>query len=355
MARGIPWKSEDEARLEALIRAGLTTNEIASRMERTPGQIDNKITRMDLRSVRGVPLEEPVTFEVDELPDEMPTAEELLAQRERQFGRTAKAKAARRLIPVRVKIRGEFGIMHMGDSHLDDNGTDIAKVRRHVEVARNTEGLLVGNVGDLQNNWVGRLAHLYGQQSLSAKEAWVLVEWMVKALPWLYIIGGNHDIWSGAGDPLKWIAKHAGSLYEPNGARMGLNLPCGREIRLNARHNWPGHSQWNAAHGVGKAVQMGWRDHIVTCGHTHVSGFMPLKDPSSGLISHAIQVASYKTYDKYAEERALRDQTVFMAPVTIVSPQYADDDPRLLTTIFDPEEACEYLTWKRYRRTSMAA
>ena len=104
---------------------------------------------------------------------------------------------------------------------------------------------------------------------------------------------------------------------------------------------------WNTAHGVSKAVQMGHRDHILTCGHTHVSGYQVLKDPATGLISHGLRIASYKIHDRYAVEKGLPDQNIFMCPVTIIDPQYDDNDPRLVTTIFDPIEAADYLTWKR--------
>lgn len=337
----LPAGAEAEGLVAALHLAGYTDRDYDS--------VRLKVKRMRSGEANHIPAPD---FEVGALPSELPTAAELLARRETDFERKHRAKVARKLIPVDIRLHGPVGIAHMGDTHLDDDGTDIAKVRRHVDVLSRTDGMLVGNVGDLQNNWVGRLAHLYGQQSLSAAEAWVLVEWLVRRVPWLYLVGGNHDVWSGAGDPLKWIAKHSGQVYEPHGARMGLRFPNGKEVRINARHNWPGHSQWNAAHGVGKAIQMGVRDHIVTCGHTHVSGYMPLKDPANGLISHGLQVASYKTYDRYADERALRDQTIFMCPVTIIRPEFADDDPRLVTTFFDPEEAAEYLTYLRSRKAA---
>lgn len=295
------------------------------------------------------PPEKP--FEAPSLPDELPTADELLTRRKKQYGRKNAAKEARALIRVKVKIDGPFGVMHMGDPHVDDDGTDIALLERHVELCNQTEGLFAGNVGDYSNNWVGRLARLYGEQSLSAQEAWVLVEWLIKSTNWLYLIGGNHDLWSGASDPIKWMARQANSLYEHNGARLGLVCPNGREIRVNARHDFKGHSQWNTAHGPSKAAQMGWRDHILTCGHTHVSGYQVIKDPSNGLISHALRVASYKTHDRYADEKGLPNQNIFVAPVTIIDPRFEDDDPRLVTVLFDPEEAAEYLTWKRNRKT----
>ena len=102
----------------------------------------------------------PREFDRTDLPDELPTAEELIARREKQFERKRAAKEARRLIPVAINIDGPFGVCHMGDPHVDDDGTDLAKLRSHLDVCNQTEGLFAACVGDYSNNWVGRLARL---------------------------------------------------------------------------------------------------------------------------------------------------------------------------------------------------
>jgi hypothetical protein len=289
-------------------------------------------------------------FEVAaEMPDELLPVADLLARRKIEFAQKRKASEARDLIPVRIKIDGPIGIAHGGDPHVDDDGTDLSLVERHVDVIGRTEGLFGANVGDITNNWVGRLARLYGEQGTSAAQAWQLAEWFVGSVSWLYLIGGNHDTWSGAGDPIGWMMRSQQGVHQNHGARLELRFPNGKKVRVNARHNFPGNSQWNTAHGPAKAAQMGWRDHVLTCGHLHTSGYQVLKDPATGLISHALRVASYKTFDRYAAEKGLPDQTIFVCPVTIIDPQYADDDPRLVTTIFDPEEGADYLTFKRRR------
>ncbi len=165
-------------------------------------------------------------------------------------------------------------------------------------------------------------------------------------------MGGNHDAWSGDDDPIAWISEQVNALHQPHAARLDLQFPNGKHVRINARHDFKGHSMYNTAHGPAKAAQMGWRDHMLTCGHTHVSGYQVVKDPSSGIISHAIRAASYKMHDRYAVEQGLPDQSIFVCPVTIIQPQYADNDPRLITTFFDPAEAAEFLTMKRNRKAA---
>jgi len=289
-------------------------------------------------------------FHVEELPSEIPPVKELWERRIQEYERKDAAEKARRLIPVKVNMDGPIGILHMGDPHVDDPGTDARQLLRDIDLINNTEGLFGANVGDLHNNWIGRIAHLYGQQSTSAQEAWALVDDFVKSVRWLYLIGGNHDVWSGSGDPLRWITRHQGIVFEDWGARLNLKFPNGKQIRINARHDFTGHSMWNTAHGPAKAVQMGWRDHILTCGHKHTSGYQILKCPATGLISHAMRVAGYKIHDRYAKEKDLPNQNITPAVVTIIDPQYEDDDPRLVTVIHDAEEGAEYLTWKRGKK-----
>ena len=286
-------------------------------------------------------------FTIPELPDPAPTADELIDRRRQDFSRKAAAAEARKLIPIQMHVAGPIGIAHFGDPHIDDDGTNIGLLQRHVDIINLTPGMFAGNVGDYRNNWIGRLARLFSEQSTSARDAKTLAEWLLRACPWLYLVGGNHDAWSGADDPIEWIARQVHALHQPFACRIELHLPSGRKIRVNARHDFKGHSEWNTAHGVAKAARIGWRDHILTCGHTHVSGYQVLKDPSNGLVSHALRVASYKVFDRYAIEKGLPDQNIFACPVTVIDPQFSDNDVRLITTIFDPEEAAEYLTWKR--------
>lgn len=304
--------------------------------------------RVKVAERRGVVAREP--FEAEPIPSELQDIDQIIERRKKQFEIKDRAKIARRLIQVKVKIDGPIGITHLGDPHVDDDGTDIHAIEKHIRIINDTKGFFGGNVGDQQNNWIGRLAALYGQQATSQQEAWALTEWMVTSVQWIYILGGNHDVWSGAGDPLKWMLKNQQGVFENWGARLNLLFPTGKQIRINARHDFPGHSQWNSVHGVSKAAQMGWRDHILTAGHKHTSGYQVLKCPSTGLISHALRVAGFKKWDRYAEQLNLPDQNISPSFSTIIDPQYADDDPRLITTIFDVEEAADFLTWKRSRK-----
>jgi len=291
-------------------------------------------------------------FVVQNIPVEEMPIEDIIKYRNKKYAQKYNAYKKSQLIDIRININGVIGICHFGDPHVDDDGTNLAEIYALCNLIKKTKGMFAGNLGDVQNNWIGRLQALYGQQSTTAKESWLITEHFLNSVDWMYLIAGNHDVWSGDGDPLEFIMRDKKSLYKQHGARMNLRFPNGKSIRISARHQFKGNSMWNTAHSISKAVQMGWRDHILTAGHTHVSGYQVLKDPASGLISHAIQVASFKNMDEYANRLGLDDKNIFNAPVTIIDPKYDDDDNRLITTFFNPYEGAEYLKWKRSKKSA---
>ncbi len=288
-------------------------------------------------------------FEFTPIPDDDVPIEELIEQRKRKFAHKREHEEASKLIPIRIKIPGPIGLLHFGDPHVDDDGTDIEALERHTELCRTVEGLFACNVGDTTNNWVGRLARLYSEQATSASQAWRLAEWFVNRCRWLYMLAGNHDAWSGAGDPLKWIAKQQSSMYKSSEARIALKFPNGAEVRVNARHDHSGSSIWNPAHGPMKAAMLGTRDHIYVAGHKHESAYSVLKDPISGITMHAMKCASYKVFDRFAKERGFRDNSLSPCVLTTINPELPNEHPDLIKVWWQPEEGAEYLTWLRNR------
>lgn len=277
------------------------------------------------------------------MPDDDVPVEELIAHRIKQFNHKRKHEEARKLIGVNIKDDKPIGIWHFGDPHVDDDGTDLAALKEHADIIRKTEGLYGANVGDTTNNWIGRLAHLWAQQSTSATQAWKLAEWFIKSVDWLYLIGGNHDGWSGSGDPIKWIQRGGSAPYMSSECRIELRFPNGKKCRINARHDFAGHSQWNPVHGPSKALQMGIRDHIAVAGHKHVSGHGVMKDPDTGISCHAFRVASYKIYDRYARDHGFRDQNISPGLFTIIDTRLDETHPDFITHAWTMEKGLEML------------
>ena len=86
------------------------------------------------------------------------------------------------------------------------------------------------------DNWIGRLQREYAASEASAAQGWKLADWFIKSIDPLLIIRGNHDAWSGHGDPLEYI-KTPGSLYEKWKAIVELRWPNGRTAVLDCAHD----------------------------------------------------------------------------------------------------------------------
>lgn len=309
--------------------------------------INARTVHSRLKAITEAPPAPQPAFEYANLPTERVPVDELVTRRKRQFEQRRAYEEATKLIPVQINVPGPIGILHFGDPHVDDDGTDIGLLEQHARLVRDTEGLFGANVGDTTNNWCGRLARLYAEQSTSAAEAWDLAEWFLKSVDWLYLIGGNHDAWSGAGDPIKWIQRANKAPYMSSEVRLSLRLPGGLEVRVNARHDFAGTSIYNPAHGPLKALTWGVRDHIAVCGHKHISGHSVFKDPATSITCHALQIASYKTYDRFAKEKGFRDQTLSPCALTTIDPRLAPDHPDLVKVWWDPFEGADWLRFKR--------
>lgn len=335
------------------LREGLTASQIAERLGCAPRTARDLVQKAKAQGITAPPATE-ITRPKEDQPEDPIDLDELLKRRSAAFRRKDAIEKARKLIQVKVNVSGPIAIHHFGDPHLDDDGTDIDQLSEHCEIINRTEGMLAANIGDTTNNWVGRLARLYASQTTTAREAFALAEWFINTAvrkgKWLYIIGGNHDLWSGAGDPLQWIAKIAEAPYSNSEARIQLNFPNGTHTVVNARHEFVGSSQWNPAHGPMKAAQLGLRDEIMIAGHLHKSGYGIVKDPESGKVCHTIQVASYKIYDRYAKEKGFRDQSVSPCVVTVIDPD--NKGPDHVHVFWEPEPAADYLGYLRSRRAT---
>ena len=298
------------------------------------------------------------TYDVtDELPPGDIPVEQLIATRIQQYDLKAARAKAQSFRAINIKMPGVIGILHFGDPHIDDDGTDIGQLMRHAELTRTTEGLYGANIGDTTNNWVGRLARLYADQATSAKQAQQLAEYFLKSVDWLYIVGGNHDYWSHGGGVLDWFAKQYGYMesgqFQYHAVRLGLRFPNGREVRVNARHDFRGSSEHHPTHGPAKAARMGFTDHIAICGHRHQSGYEIVVNPDpltgdgeTGLITHAIRVATYKKLDSFQREKGFPYNNTGPGVVTVIDP-YANKESNLVQVFLDPEHGADYLAWRR--------
>ena len=92
---------------------------------------------------------------------------------------------------------------------------------------------------------------------------------------------------------------------------------------------------------------LGTRDHIYMAGHKHESAYSVLKDPINGITMHALKVASYKVYDRFAKDKGFRDNALSPCVLTTINPNLPAHHPDMVKVWWEPEEGADYLGYLR--------
>lgn len=289
-------------------------------------------------------------FEPPDLPSEELSDEELIERMTEGFERRQKAAQARQWMRFKIKVKGPFGLVFMGDPHLDDNGCNWPLLRRDVELLRETDALFGVGMGDYTNNWSGRLAQkIYPYQEATRPQAWQLARWLFRTVPWFLLIKGNHDLWSGAhgtGDPLDWMERGAAPLEDWQ-ARFAVQCPNGREFRVWAAHDFPGSSIYNPLHSNMRAAKFTGLADLYVSGDKHNWALFQTEDADRGVTYWTARARGYKFLDSYAERLGHASQQNGASIAAIFDPE--TEGPAALQCFADVAEAVKYLKWKRSR------
>lgn len=283
-------------------------------------------------------------------PHEDMSAEDIIGHLKTRSAKRIEAADARKLINVDVHMDGPVGLAMFGDPHVDDDGTDWNALERDVSLVRETPGIMAVNLGDSSNNWVGRLMGLYAHQETTRAQAMKLIEWLITSIPWVTTIGGNHDLWGSEHADAIEIMHHMRELpglYQAHGARLNLRLPGGAQCRVHVRHDFPGKSQYNAAHALVRETLFSHRDHILGAGHRHQAGYHPTWFNDPPIMCHGCRVGSYKRIDDYSAQKHFKPENWTPAMMAIIDPDFADDPLRFVHICYTIEEGVEYLNWRR--------
>lgn len=89
-----------------------------------------------------------------------------------------------------------FALWLCGDPHLDNNGCNIDALLKDIDAIKNKENIFGANIGDMLDNWIGRLEAQYKNSNTTQSEAIQLAEWFCNnaGINWLVHILGNHDM-----------------------------------------------------------------------------------------------------------------------------------------------------------------
>lgn len=291
-----------------------------------------------------------------ELPDfpaeDIPIEDELKRAAER-FEKRQASHAAHTWFEVKVKDKKPIGILWVGDPHIDDNGCNLPVLLEHCRICGETEGMYGANIGDTTNNWVGRLLKKYADQDASAKTARRRAEWLMmdSGIKWLIWLLGNHDSWNDGAEIMAQMAKRHGTqklVCHDWEVRFKLVFPNGATFKVNAAHDFKGHSMWNPLHGPMKAGKFGDGVHLYVCGHKHNWAVFQFENADMGMNQMFIRVRGYKYLDEYARRLGITEQQRGASIMTIFDP---DKDPNAggITVYEDIAAGAEYLTWLRSR------
>lgn len=335
-----------------LSRAGVNSNtstEVLERLEAAAGRaIDWSL--YPGAPPRAEPL--PPRFDPPHIPDADIPVEELITKLERNYQRRAEHNAAKKWMRFTLRDDGPYMLAVVGDPHLDDPGCAWPLLRRDVELMRRPHTHAVC-LGDVTNNWSGRLVRLYAEQETTRSQAWKLAEWFFRAVPWLVIIAGNHDMWSsshGTGDPLDWMARgHA--VKEDWLAQFEVATPSGHAIKVDARHDFKGSSIYNPVHGLMRAQKFGSGEADVLCaGHQHHAEVYCGQDPAkSGKSFWLVRARGYKHVDSFAEQHQYASQAPWHGSTVGIVVDPSRETGAAVQAYTDLAEAAEILEFKRNR------
>lgn len=306
--------------------------------------VDRKVIRDRLRTAReiGLMVDEEMIMP-EEVPDDLPI-DEVIDHLHKRFSQRKKHKESKKWQSIKLKSNEPIALVWMGDPHIDDNYCDWDSLRRDLAVIQSNKNIYGCNLGDLQNNWIGRLSRLYGEQETSHKTAWKLVEWLIDEMNPLILIGGNHDMWSGAGDPINWMHMPH-SINEAWEARVSLDFPNGRSCKIHAAHDMSGHSQWNNLHAQGKRAKMGGQADLYISGHKHNWGLAQIEQVELEKTAWLARARGYKYYDTYAMVKGFEQQKFGQSIIQVVDPN-SESSTSWIQCFADVVEGSKYLEYR---------
>jgi hypothetical protein len=289
--------------------------------------------------------EQNVDYELPNIPDDDMPVDMLVEHLTQRFAKRKEHKEATKWYTIKMKSNQPIGLLWFGDPHIDDNYCDWESLHRDLAIVESQSAIYGCSLGDHQNNWVGRLGRLYGEQDTSHKTAWKLVEWLINKMNPMVLIGGNHDMWSGAGDPLKWMTG-LNTVREDWEARICIEFPNGRQCRIHAAHDMPGHSQWNSLHAQNKMARFKSHAHLYISGHRHNWGLAQIEDVERKSTAWLARARGYKFHDTYAFVKGFEQQNFGQSIMQVIDPQ--NDSPVSWTQCFaDPQEGADYLAFRQ--------
>lgn len=299
----------------------------------------------------GIDDKQLAAYVLPEIPaDDMPFDKLLTEQIIPATDKKIKHANAKEWASVKINTTGPFMYLIMGDQHIDDNYCNWRLLKEHIDLASQNDHVYVLPMGDLHNNWVGRLERLYVNQRMTRDRAYDGIKWFLKEnnLKIPVLLAGNHDVWNEGFRILKEIVGST-SLLSDWSARFKLVCPNGREVLIDAAHDHKGHSIYNAMHGQKRAALFGRKAHAFIGAHRHTPGYTKDWWGDEKVTCWYIRAGSYKWFDQHAVNNGFPNYQDAPAIALIIDPDSEENNPIVHVSDNIPQ-AMEYLTFLREKR-----
>ena len=99
--------------------------------------------------------------------------DDLISSKIRAFRRKKAKNSSHRSITMSDAL--PFGVAILGDPHIDNDGCNMSMLKNDLELLSKNPHVWMTTVGDLQDNWIGRLGRLYANTSSLASDGWRLI------------------------------------------------------------------------------------------------------------------------------------------------------------------------------------
>jgi hypothetical protein len=328
---GIPWTQQQIDVLRREYLKGTPAEQIGAMVGRRVSAVHNKAQGLGIKwGTDGFRVE-------TNIPTPNRPLSDILNDQAQRYREKAARGEAKKGIDIKLEDDGPFALMFFGDPHADDDGCDLEKLCFDLNLAATTPNVHAANMGDLTNNWIRVLGHLYAHQHTTDDEAETLMDWLVGYLPWMFVILGNHDKW---GPLAARICREHKRLYVSHGAVFNV-WAGGERFKIDARHDHPGRSMYNPAHGQLKKNYRGSDADIIIGAHIHTSGYTMVRNGVTGKIGHAVRVGAYKRYDDFSDSKGFEDGAISPSVMCVCDPR-AGGEGRI-TVFHDPEQGAKYL------------
>lgn len=291
------------------------------------------LAKEEREGVPGKSIDNVLTF--PKIPDRKEPIGKLLERRREHFNRLHAYNEASTWQVIAVDSREPIAVAFMGDPHIDDDGCNWPALEEDIGILASAPGMYAVNIGDTTNNWVGRLARLFGNQETSQSSARQLAKWFLTdaGIKWLAVLLGNHDEWNEGGEIIKLMcaAAHVEIPVHEWAAKLELSFPNGATTRISAAHDFKGRSIYNAAHGLKREAI--WNQDgadILAAGHIHYGEIGQCELPG-GHSPWMLRVRGYKHFDPHALVNGYHEGNRFRSVVAIIDP---NEPPETRITVF---------------------